>query len=199
MQNQRSIAESELVGATWTIEQLLLIGKHQMERSRIRRAVDEAADTFSTADPSDWQLWFIEACLSLGTTCRVIDASPDELVSLARDGVIIVIRTSDAGWNSFTVHRRSKFRLVTTTSVKRTEKISERRLRKMLQTDPSQNLIRCVVFEQTPLKMDTEMSSEHEGTPQVVAARRSHGKPVPVARIFYAGEFLWEPCLMSCF
>ncbi len=165
MTNNSLTPETELNAAVWIIERLLLIEKQQIERSRIRRAVDESAEMSSATEMPEWHHWFVEACHSLGRTCRVIDATPDELAELARDGVVIVIRTPDGVWRSLTGHGRRSVRLLTAQSKTHTRKISYRSLKKLLVQESPPQVHRCVVFEPASLAVKSEMATEGDGSP----------------------------------
>lgn len=165
MPNQKSTPEAELNAATWIIEQLFLTAKRQIERSHIRRAVDQAAETFATSEPESWEHWFVEACRSLGQTCRLIDATPSEVMGLVRNGVVIVVRPSDGVWRCVAGYRWGSFRLLTATGQNRKQKISSRHLASALMPDRSQTRIRCVLMERRSMSISTEGPHEHERSP----------------------------------
>jgi len=186
MENNKLTPDTELNAAVWIIERLLLIEKQQIERSRIRRAVDESAEMFASANMADWHRWFVEACHSLGRSCRVIDATPDELAELAMHRVVIVIRTSDGVWRSLTGHGRRSVRLLTAQSKKHTRKISYRGLKKLLSQESPPHIHRCVVVEPASLALKSEMATERDGSPfgRVLSLLRAERADVWVVLVF---------------
>ena len=93
--------EGDLVSATWMFELIALRDGLHVDRSRIRRAVDEASQTFFRESNEGWWRWIVEAGESLGRKCRVIDGDVPQLVQLARNGVVVILRSADGKiWHS---------------------------------------------------------------------------------------------------
>ncbi|MFN9974839.1 MAG: hypothetical protein ACK58T_33595, partial [Phycisphaerae bacterium] len=79
------------------------------DRSRIRRAVDEAAETYFGIQDGGWWRWIIESGNSLGQHCRVIEGDLAELIQLASDGVVVILRSRDGdNWCAVTVGKRRR-------------------------------------------------------------------------------------------
>ena len=83
-------SEADLVAASWIFEQIALRDGLHVDRSKVRRAVDEAAETYFGQHEGGWWRWIVETGHSLGRNCRVIDGEVHELVRLARDGGDVV-------------------------------------------------------------------------------------------------------------
>ena len=99
--------EGDLVSATWIFEQIALRDGLHVDRSRIRRAVDQASQTYLGAAEGGWWRWIVETGQSLGRKCRVIDGDLQQLVQLASNGVVVILRSSDGRvWHSLTVDGR---------------------------------------------------------------------------------------------
>ena len=57
--------------------------------------MDEAAETYFGMHEGGWWRWIVETGHSLGRNCRVIDGEVQQLVRLARDGVVVILRSDD--------------------------------------------------------------------------------------------------------
>ena len=54
MESSKRVSEGDLVAATWIFEQIALRDGLHVDRSRVRRAVDEAAETFFGVQEGGW-------------------------------------------------------------------------------------------------------------------------------------------------
>ena len=54
----------------WLIEQVLLEGDLPIDRSGLRRALQESQEATAAEGPQAWWVWVIEAANSLGLRCR---------------------------------------------------------------------------------------------------------------------------------
>jgi hypothetical protein len=106
MESSERASEGDLVAAAWIFEQIALRDGLHVDRSRIRRAVDQASQTYFASEGGWWR-WIVEVGQSLGRNCRVIDGELQQLVQLARNGVVVILRSSDGKtWHSLTVNGR---------------------------------------------------------------------------------------------
>jgi len=90
--------QNEVEAASSIFEQIALESDAQVERSAIRRAVEESADAWPGEATELWWRWILEASESLGIKSRVVDCTFDQAVSIVQDGGHVVVRlqsTSD--------------------------------------------------------------------------------------------------------
>ena len=187
MQTESAASESDLMSAAWIFEQVFLRESQNADRSRIRRAVDEAAETFYSPNEGGWCRWIVEAGQSLGRTSRVIDAELDELVRLARDGIIVVIRSNDGQiWHSFTTNRMRSIRLGTPCGVRPIQVVSPRKLPRLLRQDGFEGVIRCVAIEPTSFGVNDRSVYESPTSPlgRVYSLLRAERTDVWVVIVF---------------
>ena len=101
MESSERASEGDLVAATWIFEKIALRDGLHVDRSKVRRAVDEAAETYFGIPEGGWWRWIVETGHSLGRNCRVIDGDVPQLVRLALDGVAVILRSEDGQtWQS---------------------------------------------------------------------------------------------------
>ena len=91
----RAASETDLMAATWIFEHIAIRDGLHVDRSKVRRAVDEAAQTYFDIPEGGWWRWLVETGHSLGRHCRVIDGDVNQLIRLARDGVVVILRSED--------------------------------------------------------------------------------------------------------
>lgn len=171
----REAGEAESIDASWLLEQVAVLEGSHADRSRIRRAVDEAARMMfeSSEDGSfSWHRWLIEASHSLGYVSRIIDGELHELTGLASDGVVVVLRSADGAiWRGFTGTGGRHLQLLQPRSSKPIASMSRSALESRLRSEGFGGVQRCVVIE--PKTIDT-----HDGV---------HGEDhhkTPLARLF---------------
>jgi len=141
-------SEEDLVAASWIFEQIALQDGLHVDRSKIRRAVDEAAETYFDQHDGGWWRWMIETAHSLGRNGRVIDGELPELIRLARDGVVVIIRSGDGRtWHSLTRGKGRKLSLGTPRGNQPVRIVSPRRIRQLLRLEGFEGAVRCVVIE----------------------------------------------------
>ncbi len=140
--------EADLVSASWIFEHIAMRDGQHVDRSKIRRAVDEAAETYFSLSEGGWWRWFVETGHSLGRNCRVIDGELHELVNLARDGVFVILRSEDGQtWHSLIAGKGRRISFSSPRGNRPVQIVSTRRLAKLLRLDGFQGVLRCVVVE----------------------------------------------------
>lgn len=137
-----------------------------VDRSRIRRALDEATRAWP-GNPRDlWWRWILEAGHSLDLRCRVLDCTLEQIQEIASEGGRILIRTPSHGeWFAVDGTRRRK--LVVHTPEGTREKISATRFRKLLGGSASVP-IRCIVLEP---QLSGELAGDHHAEHMTPLAR----------------------------
>lgn len=140
--------ETDLVAASWIFEQLALRDGRHVDRSRIRRAVDESANTYFGDASGSWWRWIIEVGNSLGCSCRVIDGELHQLVQLARDGVIVILRSEDGRtWHALMPGQGRSLTLYSPSGNVPVQSLSHRRIYRLLKAGPFTGTVRTVVIE----------------------------------------------------
>jgi ABC-type bacteriocin/lantibiotic exporter with double-glycine peptidase domain len=140
--------DSEVEAASWLIEQLEIESGLGADRSRIRRALDEAMRSWPGPPGDRWWRWLMEASDSLGLRCRVIDCTFDQICEISREGGRVLLRSSkDGRWQAVAQARGRKFRMLQPHNSDSGRWIPARRLRDRLgAANPAQPL-RCIVIE----------------------------------------------------
>lgn len=178
--------EGDLVSATWMFELIALRDGLHVDRSRIRRAVDEASQTFLRESNEGWWRWIVEAGESLGRKCRVIEGDLPQLVQLARNGVVVILRSADGKiWHSLTANGR-RINLATPGGKRVSVVASVRRAERMLRLEGFEGTLRCVVVESTLTSAGSLLSDAGEKKPlqRLISLLRAESRDVWVVVIF---------------
>ncbi|MEI7700167.1 MAG: ATP-binding cassette domain-containing protein [Planctomycetia bacterium] len=158
MSSETLAAESDLIDLSWIFEEITIRHGAHADRSRIRRAVDESLRYVGELQEWSWCRWAVETAHSLGFVSREIDAELDELIRLARDGAIIVLRSADGkSWRALAENSSRTIRLYQPRCRLPVQRIRLRAARSQLNADGFQGLLRCVIIE--PATVDS-----HDGT-----------------------------------
>lgn len=170
MPDNTPLTDSDLQSASWIFEQIAVREGWHADRSRIRRSVDEAAQFVQNEGDTSWHNWILECGHSLGQVCRIIDGELDELVRLALDGVVIILRSKDGQeWRAFVVERGGRLRLMEPLGRRSIRSLRPRSLIRNLKADGFDGVQRCVVLEPTPV--DTHHTSGPHSSEQTPFAR----------------------------
>ncbi len=178
--------EGDLVAASWIFEQIALRDGLHVDRSRIRRAVDEAFQTYFGADQGGWWRWIVETGQSLGRHCRVIDGELQQLVQLARNGVVVILRSNDGKvWHSLAVTGR-RLTLATPGSQRDFRVASVRTVENHLRLEGFEGTLRCVVVESSLTSSGSVMSNSRDKKPlqRLLSLLRAESRDVWVVVIF---------------
>ncbi len=178
--------EGDLVSATWIFEQIALRDGLHVDRSKIRRAVDQAAQTYLGAPEGGWWRWIVETGQSLGRNCRVIDGDLQQLVELARNGVVVILRSSDGTtWHSLTVNGR-RLNLATPGGTPAVRVASVRKIERQLGVEGFAGSLRCVVVESSLTTSDSLLSEAGDKKPfqRLMSLLRTESRDVWVVIIF---------------
>jgi putative ABC transport system ATP-binding protein len=180
------VSEGDLVAATWIFEQIALRDGLHVDRSRVRRAVDEAAETFFGVQEGGWWRWIVETGHSLGRGCRVIDGDARQLVQLAWDGVVVILRSDDGKtWHSLMrTGRRLSFS--TPTGDRPVQIVSPRKIERLLRKDGFEGTLRCVIFEPSLTLSESMVADAGETKPlqRLLSLLRAESTDIWVIVIF---------------
>jgi putative ABC transport system ATP-binding protein len=179
--------ETDLMSASWIFEQIALRDGLHVDRSRIRRAIDEAAGTYFGIQDGGWWRWIIESGHSLGQNCRVIDGELDELIQLARDGVVVILRPENGGlWHALMSGKRRKVRLCTPAGSAPIQLMSPQRISRTLKPEGFDGTVRCVVIESSLTSSDAILSHAVEKKPleRLLALMRAESSDVWIVIVF---------------
>ena len=158
MSSETLAAESDLIDLSWIFEEITLRHGAHADRSRIRRAVDESLRFVGELQEWSWCRWAVETARSLGFVSREIEAELDELIRLARDGAIIVLRSADGkSWRALAENSSRTVRLYQPRARVPVQRVRFRAARSQLNADGFQGLLRCVIIEPTTV-------DSHDGT-----------------------------------
>jgi ABC-type bacteriocin/lantibiotic exporter with double-glycine peptidase domain len=167
MISERTAGEPESINVSWLLEQIAVLEGSHADRSRIRRAVDEASRLVSEGSEFSWSRWLVEAAHSLGYVSRIIDGELHELAGLASDGVVIILRSEDGRtWRGITGTGGRKLRLLQPGSARPIGTASARTLESRLRDEGFGGVQRCVVIEPKTIEShDGGHSSELHDSP----------------------------------
>ncbi len=159
--NERSPL-SDLESLAAVLEELAQSFAEPLDRSRIRRALEEASMVLSGSTAGSWWQWTVEASQSLGLKCRVVDATPDQLLAVVRDGgKAILYDEKSRRWFAAS----SGARKVTVIQPDRTptnSEVSLGKLQNLLREFTSGASLRCVIIEPGLLTVAAPNVSDHD-------------------------------------
>jgi ABC-type bacteriocin/lantibiotic exporter with double-glycine peptidase domain len=179
-------AESDLLAATLVFEQIALRDGLHVDRSKVRRAVDEAAETYFGMHEGGWWRWIVETGHSLGRNCRVIDGEVQQLVRLARDGVVVILRSDDGQtWHALRANGR-RLSFFTPADDRPVRIVSPRKIERLLRKDGFEGTLRCVVVESSATFSESFVAQEGEKKPlqRLLSLLRAESSDVWVIVIF---------------
>jgi len=141
-------AEQILNQLQWLIEQVLLEGDLPIDRSGLRRGLQEARDATAVEGVGDWWVWVLEAAASLGLRCRCIEGTALELSEFADCGAPLICQVVEQR-ELVGIARRTKkrVRLLTTHGGQVSRWIPWAELPARLAAGGTGEILRAVVFE----------------------------------------------------
>ncbi|MFN8705050.1 MAG: peptidase domain-containing ABC transporter [Planctomyces sp.] len=178
---------NDLISASWIFEQIAIRDGLHADRSRIRRAVDEAAETYFGIQDGGWWRWIIESGNSLGQHCRVIEGDLAELIQLASDGVVVILRSRDGdNWCAVTVGKRRRLCLWSPVGGVPFQYGSPARIAKMLRQRGFDSVVLSVVVESSLTSSDAVLAGIVDKKPldRLFALMRAESSDVWVVVIF---------------
>lgn len=180
-------SEVDVVSASWIFEQIALRDGRHVDRSKIRRSVDEAAETYFGMHDGGWWRWLIETGHSLGRNCRVIDGELHELVQLARDGVVVILRSGDGKtWHTLMPGKGRRLYFGTPRGHFPLRIVSARKIAKLLRLDGFEGVLRCIVVESSLTSSNAILSGVGERKPfdRLLALLRAESSDLWVVVVF---------------
>ncbi len=181
-------SEADLMAASWIFEQIALRDGIHVDRSRIRRAVDEAAETYFGKLDGGWWRWIIETGHSLSRNCRVIDGELQELAQLAIDGVTVIVRSGDGQtWHMLACGKRRRLLVGTPCGSIPLQHINRRKVGKLLRFEGFDGVIRAVVVEpslSSDYSTDSPSSSERKPLNRLLALLKPESGDVWIVLVF---------------
>lgn len=170
MPDNAPLTDADLQSASWIFEQIAAREGWHADRSRIRRSVDEAAQFVQHEGDSSWHRWMLECGHSLGHVCRVIDGEIHELIRLARDGVVVILRSEDGQeWRAFVVERGRRLRLLEPRGRRSVRFMRPLRLTRQLKAAGFAGVQRCIVIE--PATVESHLAGTTPDSEQTPFAR----------------------------
>ena len=179
-------SDGDLVAATWIFEKVALRDGLHVDRSKVRRAVDEAAETYFGIQEGGWWRWIVETGNSLGRNCRVLDAEVPQLVRLALDGVAVILRSEDGQtWQSLMATGR-QLNVSTPGDDRPVRIVKPRQIAKLLRKAGFEGTLRCVVVESAETLSQSLVADAGEKKPQqrLLALLRAESSDIWVIVIF---------------
>lgn len=159
-------SEADLMSASWIFEQLALQEGLHVDRSKTRRAVDEAAETYFGIQDGGWWRWIIETAHSLGRGCRVIDGELHDLIQMARNGLTVILRSGDGTtWHSIMPGKGRKLYFGSPRGVLPLRVVTRSRVASLLRLSGFEGVVRCVVIEPPLSPANVELTTPTEKKP----------------------------------
>lgn len=157
---------SDVESAAWLIEQLELEAGAAGDRSRIRRALEEAVAAWPGASEERWWRWIVEAGESLGLKCRALDCTPEQVLEIAREGGRVILRVDGPHpWSAIAAVKGRKLLQLQPLADADREWITAARLRGEFQAAGQGEVVRCVVLEPKLSGALTDEPPGHKWTP----------------------------------
>ena len=134
----------------WALERLTEQDP-KVERGVLRQISRDVAGVWKGSAEDAWWRWCLEAGASLGLTLKVIDCTPDDVVSLAREGARLVTRLPldrpDGDWVIVLGSPSEQFTLIQAGDPEERGSYSKHQLRTWLKSMAAGPMIRCVVLD----------------------------------------------------
>jgi len=144
----RKSVQTDIKAAAWLFEQLAVDAGQSADRSRIRRALIEAASARTAKTDDDWWNWLVEASQSLKLQYKVMDCTFSELVAITSEGGRVITRVGDAHrWTAILSTKRRRFQILQPQRDRTRIWISNRRMRGVLGISSREDVVRCLVIE----------------------------------------------------
>ena len=139
---------SEIAYVAWILEQFHIEAGLPVERSSIRRVLDDALNSVDSDSEEYWWKWITEASRSLGLKSKVLDCTIEQIEELSCEGARIFIRSEIVGrWQGIANYQKDKVLVVDPKNDESRRWIPLHRLRLEIGRSSRDALIRCVVFE----------------------------------------------------
>ncbi|QDT44470.1 Alpha-hemolysin translocation ATP-binding protein HlyB [Gimesia alba] len=162
----RKSVQTDIKAAAWLFEQLAVDAGHSADRSRIRRALIEAASARTTKTDDDWWNWLVEASQSLELQYKVMDCTFRELVAITSEGGRVITRVGDEHrWTAILSTKRRRFQILQPQRDRTRIWISARRMRSTLEVSSREDVVRCLVIEPELTASDMNSGEIHDHSP----------------------------------
>jgi len=159
-------SKRDLEAVAWLFEQLLLEAGRPADRSKVRRALEEAAHTWPVGSDERWWKWLYEASRSLGIRCKVVDCTFSQLTELAREGAqIITCVGEERQWKAIDGAKGRQFHVLGPLLDQNRVWMNSGRLRDLLRVTDRDDLVRCLVIEPRLVGTDQDALQKRERTP----------------------------------
>lgn len=163
--DQKSV-QTDIKAAAWLFEQLAVDAGHSADRTRIRRALIEAASARTTKTDDDWWNWLVEASQSLELQYKVMDCTFRELVAITSEGGRVITRIGDEHrWTAILSTKRRRFQILQPQRDRTRIWISARRMRSTLEVSNREDVVRCLVIEPELTASDMHSGEIHDHSP----------------------------------
>jgi putative ABC transport system ATP-binding protein len=159
-------SKRDLEAVAWLFEQLLLEAGRSADRSKVRRALEEAALAWPLGTDDRWWKWLYETSRSLGIRCKVIDCTFSQLTELAREGAqIITCVGKERNWKAIDGAKGRQFHVLAPLLDKNRIWMPPGRLKDLLGITDRDSLVRCLVIEPRLVGTDQDALEKGHRTP----------------------------------
>jgi len=159
-------SKRDLEAVAWLFEQLLLEAGRSADRSKVRRALEEAAEAWPMGTDDRWWKWLYETSRSLGIRCKVIDCTFNQMSELAREGAqIITCVGPERQWKAIDGTKGRQFHVLSPLLDQNRIWITPSKLKDMLGICERDDLVRCLVIEPRLVGTDQDALETSNRTP----------------------------------
>ncbi len=155
-------ATSALDDLNWMVEQILLEGELPIDRSGLRRALQEACDAHSGPPVENWWVWITEGAASLGLRCRCIEGTAADLLEFAECGAPFIFWSPrSAEFLGLSAAKGKRWNVMRGGSERATRWMRRAELKSLLTQETPEVLLRAVVFEGKSTATFQEIEHHH--------------------------------------
>lgn len=159
-------SKRDLEAVSWLFEQLLLEAGRSADRSKVRRALEEAAEAWPVGSDNQWWKWLYETSRSLGIRCKVVDCTYNQMSELAREGAqIITCVGPERQWKAIDGTKGRQFHVLAPLLDQNRVWMTPSKLKEMLGICERNDLVRCLVIEPRLVGTDQDALDKAERTP----------------------------------
>jgi len=141
--------ESPKESCRWMMERLIIESGRQIDRPRVRRAIQEADEAHGGLNHENWWLVLSEAAESLGFKSKIIDAAPSQALQMALDGAHVCWKTNsiDFSWRAVSKSKHSSVQVLHPFSKTPATWMKPRQFKRLIREAQVDSKVRCVVLQ----------------------------------------------------
>ncbi len=149
----------------WIMDELAIDAGHPIERSNLRRIVDDVIAAWDGRAEDRWTVWTSEVGHSLGRPSHVVDCTAFEAVKLAQNGAAVIGRpTGEHSWIAVMGGTATEVRVLQPFGARTGETVKRRSAERILKARMGEEKTRFVVLDPSHLQpADHATDHDHHG------------------------------------